>query len=95
MIIAIDYDDTYSADPPLWDRFIEDAKSKGHEVHMVSCRRDTAQAREECRIPGLRFFEHHFTSMASKRWHMENKCRPPVKVDVWIDDLPESVKEGR
>jgi hypothetical protein len=30
--------------------------------------------------------------LASKRWHMHQLG---VNVDVWIDDLPECVKDGR
>lgn len=29
---------------------------------------------------------------ASKRWHMEQRG---ITVDCWIDDSPETIKEGR
>lgn len=30
MLIALDYDDTYTRDPPMWDRFIRLAIASGH-----------------------------------------------------------------
>jgi hypothetical protein len=44
------------------------------------------------KVPGLLWSEHYFTNLASKRWHMHQLG---VNVDVWIDDLPECVKDGR
>ena len=41
MLIALDYDETYTADPVLWDRFIGDANDHGHTVWIVTARRDT------------------------------------------------------
>ena len=38
MLIALDYDKTYTADPELWDRFISDAQSRGHEVKILTMR---------------------------------------------------------
>ncbi len=38
MLIALDYDGTYTADPMLWDRFIADAQRCGHEVKIVTMR---------------------------------------------------------
>lgn len=38
MLIALDYDDTYTHDPVLWDAFIANAKARGHEVICVTMR---------------------------------------------------------
>jgi hypothetical protein len=92
MIIALDYDDTYSAAPELWDEFIDACERRGHDVICVSCRRDTDENREECKIAKLVHHAHYFTALSPKRWFMEQRG---IKVDVWIDDLPECVKEGR
>lgn len=92
MLVAIDFDDTYTADPELWDQFIDNCMARGHKVVMVTCRRDTADNREECNIPALARFNHYFTGLSPKRWYMEHRG---IKVDVWIDDMPETVKEGR
>lgn len=92
MIIALDYDDTYTADPDLWDSFIENAVNSGHRVIVVTCRRDTRENRDECRVPDIAWNDHFFTNLSPKRWYMEDK---EISVDIWIDDLPESIKEGR
>jgi len=38
MLIALDYDGTYTEDPELWDRFIDDAKRNGHDVKILTMR---------------------------------------------------------
>ena len=38
MLIALDYDGTYTADPELWDLFISAARQRGHEVKIVTMR---------------------------------------------------------
>jgi hypothetical protein len=92
MIIALDFDDTYTADAKLWEQFISLAESAGHRVVMVTCRRDTDENREECLIQSLPTHAHYFTGLSPKRWFMEQRG---VKVDIWVDDMPESIKEGR
>ena len=39
MLIALDYDKTYTADPALWDNFVDLAQSRGHTVKIVTMRR--------------------------------------------------------
>jgi len=87
--IAIDFDDTYTLDRPMWDRFIADAQSNGHRVICVTARRDTPENRDVIQIPNVTTF---FTSLSSKRWYVETKWN--IKVDVWIDDRPEVVING-
>ena len=38
LVISLDYDRTYTADPGLWDQFIALARSRGHEVVCVTGR---------------------------------------------------------
>lgn len=92
MIIALDYDETYTADPELWDHFINQATVLGHSVICVTCRRDTEENRLEVKIPSIPKHNHYFTDLSSKRWYMEKR---EIHVDIWIDDLPETVKDGR
>jgi len=90
--IAIDFDETFTADPELWQNFIRDAHARGHRVYCVTCRRDTPENREIVRIPDLPAYRHYFTSLAPKRWFMEQRG---IQIDIWIDDQPECVREGR
>jgi hypothetical protein len=92
MIIALDYDGTYNAAPELWDEFISIAERRGHRVLLVTARHDTEENREDCRVRCLPRHSHYFTNHASKRWHMSQLG---IKVDVWVDDMPESVGGGR
>lgn len=89
MRIALDWDDTYTADPELWEYFISGAKKRGHKIVFVTCRRDTEENREIIQHPTELVV---FTNLAPKRDYMERLNMP---VDIWIDDLPECVKEGR
>lgn len=92
MTIAIDFDETYTADPVLWDTFIASAVERGHRVYCVTCRRDTEDNRDVVRIACLPPHRHLFTGLSAKRWYCDKRG---IKVDVWIDDLPRCVDEGR
>lgn len=90
LLIAIDYDDTYTAAPELWRRFIAIAQSLGHTVVCVTGR-DASMGTPGCLgepddlPPDVRVF---ITSGAAKRAYMEALG---FKVDIWIEDTPEAV----
>jgi pyridoxine 5'-phosphate synthase PdxJ len=94
MLIAIDFDDTLTADPVMFRTLIAVTQSFGHRVICVTARRDTEENRE-CLSDWMK--EHgidlytHFTSLASKVDHMQ---RIGVKVDIWIDDDPRKCALG-
>lgn len=75
MKIAVDFDNTISADPRLFAIFIQAAVSLGHEVAIVTSRHPT------CPIPltfsGVPIVYCGFTA---KRKHFQ--------ADIWIDDDP-------
>ena len=89
MTIALDFDGTYDLDPALWDRFIDDAKSRGHKVWIVTCRRDTDENRETVKVGGCLVL---FTNLQAKKWTLEQRG---LRVDIWIDDQPECIANGR
>jgi hypothetical protein len=66
--IAIDFDDTFSADPELWRLFIDAAEAKGHRCYIV------------------------YTSHAPKDWYCRDKG---IAIDIWCDDYPLGITEGR
>src|ERR1700704_5852874 len=72
MKIALDYDDTYTADPELWDDFIDAAIARGHEVAIVTKRPPRAGAPTRRDIPKI------FTDKKAKAAF--------YPADVWIDD---------
>jgi hypothetical protein len=92
--IAMDFDDTFTADPELWSAFIVTAQDRGHRVLCVTARRDTDENRQIL----TEYFEQHgvdvpiiFCNLASKLHSME---RRGTKVDIWIDDSPYAIVNG-
>lgn len=83
MLIALDYDGTYTADPVLWDRFIELARSRSHEVHIVTLRADCEPVRLGAHVDRV-----HYTDRAAKRPYMQAKG---LTVQIWIDDMPDFI----
>jgi hypothetical protein len=83
VLIALDYDGTYTADPVLWDAFIEAARRRGHEVHVVTMR----SASEPVRL-GAHVDRVHYTDRKAKRAFMDARG---LSVQVWIDDMPDFI----
>lgn len=92
-VISLDFDDTFSADPPLWKAFVAQALARGHSVYVVTCRRDNEENRADIEaVTELPAWRHIYTGMAPKRWFCEQRG---LVVSVWIDDYPESILHGR
>lgn len=89
MRIAIDYDNTYDRNPAMWNRFITDAISQGCAVWIVSSRTDNEENREQLRVKGCFLV---LTSHSPKLWFCEQRG---LNIDVWIDDDPFSITEGK
>lgn len=83
MLIALDYDQTYTTDPALWDEFINRCISRGHEVICITLRYPK-EAIADLPIP------IHYTSRKAK----SDFCKVnSIKVDIWIDDKPAYIFE--
>lgn len=84
MNIALDFDDTYTRDPAMWDAFIDMAISCGHDIRIVTFRKSTMRdfALDDMLIPVI------YTEYQQKR-QFTNKMG--WMVDVWIDDSPEFI----
>lgn len=78
MIIALDYDKTYTADPSLWNNFIFDCNVKTHKVICLTMRFPNEKILNmPCEI--------YYTSRKAKLiWAKQNN----IHVDIWIDDNP-------
>ena len=79
MLIALDYDGTYTADPELWKAFITKARERGHEVKIATMRFPTEP------IPDIGC-EVIYTSRKAKFG-----CMP---AQIWIDDMPHFLFTG-
>jgi hydroxymethylpyrimidine pyrophosphatase-like HAD family hydrolase len=86
MIIAIDYDNTYTADPHLWDEFIRSAEATGHTVICVTARPDTMGQPVLDSIGKL-----VPVIFCGGEWKREVALSRGYKVNVWIDDSPEYI----
>ncbi len=93
MIISIDYDETWTLDPPFWQRFCRQAVRSGHMVILVTNRPGTAFDCKELRknVSGW-VSEIVFAGTSPKRAAAAARGFRP---DVWIDDLPLTVENGR
>lgn len=85
MLIALDYDNTYNQDPTAWGRVADLLHYFGHKIITVTLRSKELDGMEDLPWPV------YFTNGKPKRQFMEDH---DINVDVWIDDIPESIAEG-
>lgn len=77
MKIALDYDNTITADPGLWSAFAELALSKGHSVTIVTSRDEVFAPLPEMGIP-----------IVYCAYKAKARC---FQADIWIDDDPRRI----
>lgn len=81
--IALDFDETYTAAPELWDAFVNEALSRKHRVVFCTYRHaewrngDIEEAAAKLGIPIV------YTNGSQKA----TECY----ADIWIDDAPETI----
>lgn len=86
MIISIDYDNTYTADPALWNNFIQTALDIGHTVICITARPEVMGQVVLDSVGKL-----VPVIFAGGEWKREMAVKNGYKVDVWIDDMPEYI----
>ena len=88
LVIAVDFDGTYTADPTLWQNFILAARARGHLVYVVTSRSFFAANQDI--FDAVEGVAHHiyFTSGELKQEYMDGIG---IAVDIWIDDKPEKI----
>jgi hypothetical protein len=77
MILAIDYDDTYSTFRDEFNMLRKVFQKKGHKVFIVTARCENIEPIKE---DLSKFDEIHYTSGKAKA--------ATVRADIWIDDNP-------
>jgi len=86
MIVAIDYDNTYTCDPLSWDEVIETLKKSGHTVYCVTMRYEELHESMEVYAALNGKVDAIFcTGRKAKRDFMEGMG---INISVWIDDMP-------
>lgn len=93
MIVSIDYDDTYTRDPELWDIFCSSLLERGHTVWCVSARSQHYMS-EAIGSIGLVIGEDKCigTNGVAKRDFLFRNFG--VYADVWVDDMPDTITTG-
>ena len=80
MIIALDYDDTYTRDPNFWDSVIQLAQNKGHKVVCITMRYPYEIDKEK--FPDVEII---CTNRQAKWFYIQEHN---IRIDIWIDDSP-------
>jgi hypothetical protein len=92
MNISIDYDDTYTKDPLLWNWFAQEALKRGHKVYCVSARGTQHMDHPKLTIGRVIGPDNCFgTGLRPKREFMRTMHK--IDIDVWVDDTPEMIVE--
>jgi hypothetical protein len=81
MKIALDYDETYTRDPALFDCFIAMAVKNGHDLRIVTSRFPSEE------VPSIGPLIY-YTSRKPKGQYLANEQWLP---DIWIDDAPQRI----
>ncbi len=78
MVIALDYDKTYTADPILWGKFLDICEARSHTVICLTMR----YPHEAIPDFGIKIY---YTERKAKKVYADESG---ILVDIWIDDKP-------
>ena len=86
MNISLDYDDTYTQDPVLWNVFCRSAIKAGHTVYLITWR-NVNEMEEVLSSVGKIIGQQNCIATCgyAKKDFVEQYG---IKIDVWIDDNP-------
>jgi hypothetical protein len=90
MIIALDYDDTWTRDPDAWYQAAMIMKQAGHTIYGVTLRYPREASGMDMRYDKV-CKEIIFTSREAKWYYTRNRG---ILIDVWIDDSPHFILRG-
>lgn len=88
MKIALDYDNTYTADRDFWRQFIEMCAAAGHTLFIVTARSAVRDKNDELRRLETLMPVYYCDGVAKRWWCMHFG---PGTVDIWIDDKPDNI----
>lgn len=89
MLLALDYDETYTRDPIFWNQVIDLAASRGHSV-ICATMRYPEEGKEVVAALKHRVEDIVFTGRKAK-W--EAAFEAGYYVSVWIDDSPRLIHQ--
>lgn len=89
MLIALDYDQTYTRDPDYWDEVIAAGIRRGHQFVCVTNRVVAPGSAKIERVPEPAIpvvcAGHEMKDVAARA--------AGFKVSIWIDDMPASISQ--
>jgi len=89
LLISLDYDDTFTANPIFWKKFIDLAIEEGHRIVIATMRHE-----HEGRNLEILLADH-----VEKIIYTGRKAKKPflkklgIEPDIWVDDMPEFLVE--
>lgn len=91
MILSLDFDDTYTVDPNLWNKFVMDALERDHDVYVVTFRHPHQIGPEFDTLIDIVGRDRIIpTSFRQKKAYTQSIG---IHIDVWIDDRPDLIIE--
>lgn len=90
MLIVLDYDETYTAAPVLWDSFITMSKEHGHIVVCCTMRPSSPYSFNEDVITDMaqHGVEIVYAADHADKWEAMQKAGYQPENAIWIDDRP-------
>lgn len=90
--IALDYDQTYTADKLLWNRFIKLAINMDHEIKFVTARFENADTYHNKDWRTNADIEADANQLGIDIVYCNHKPKQEVyNADIWIDDRPATI----
>ena len=87
MNISIDYDDTYTRDPSMWNRVIKLMRQGGHKVYIVTWRSESESTEVYLKLGDL-VDGIYPTNRVAKLHYM---FQQGVDINIWVDDNSASI----
>jgi hypothetical protein len=88
MLIALDYDNTFTTAPDLWVQLIRIFKASGHRFICITSRENTPRNQHEISQSIGQYMPVIYCNHVAKAKHAKNLGYKP---DIWIDDRPETI----
>ena len=89
LVVAIDFDGTYAADPELFRAFVDLLKARGHIPIMVTGRPEKYGMDE---APKALVGDTMPIIFAGGEWKIDAVKARGYKVDIWVDDNPTYIR---
>lgn len=88
MLIALDYDNTWTKAPDLWAQLVKTFKAQGHRFVCITSRENTCTNHQELSTSIGQHMPVIYCNHTAKAKHAKAQGYKP---DVWIDDRPETI----